>query len=40
MGYLEWQEDVIQETGGEFLLMHVRNSSTSLFRQFIRPSEV
>lgn len=24
IGYLEWREDVLQETGADFLLMHVR----------------
>jgi hypothetical protein len=23
IGYLEWREDVLQETGADFLLMHV-----------------
>lgn len=25
IGYLEWKEDVIQETGADFLLMAVRS---------------
>lgn len=32
MGYLEWQEDVIQETGGEFLLMHYEDLYKLLYR--------
>jgi salicylate hydroxylase len=24
LGLLEWKEDVIRETGGDFLLIHVR----------------
>jgi salicylate hydroxylase len=26
LGYLEWREEVVQETGADFLLMHVSHS--------------
>lgn len=32
MGYLEWQEDVMQETGGDFFLMQVNLKSHQIVR--------
>jgi len=43
VGILEWQEDVIKETGGDFLLLHVRSffpSAVVLLTIFVKYADL